>query len=183
MGSLKSTITGAFRATFVWELVGDVEVMYGFVHSVVKDHGFGTAPGSSATPALSSPKTWTVCTVHCGKSVPWVRVRRVSPRLQPGASAITGAIVHVTDAVSIGSLKSTTMLLASSTSTSASAGAVWTIVGGTASVTNSHGFTTLGLFGFATSAFPSTSVASARRRPRGRPSSRAHPTPGPRDPC
>ena len=58
---LNVTTMSAFRATPVAPFAGTVEAMYGFAHTVVKDHGFGTGPATSGSPTLSLPAV--ICAV------------------------------------------------------------------------------------------------------------------------
>ena len=54
MASLNLTWMSLSSSTPVSPLEGSVQVMYGLGHAVQKLHGFGTGPGTSAKPALSS---------------------------------------------------------------------------------------------------------------------------------
>src|SRR3990170_7576819 len=128
--------------TPVWRYAGFVNTMNGIVHSVVKSHGFGTAPGTSEFPGRSSPVTLTRKFWHWVKFAACVSVRRLSPMDHDAFRAMNGVIVQFTVAVSIASLKSTTMGAARRTSTSPWKGLVETISGGVHAVVNVHGLDT-----------------------------------------
>ena len=145
MGSLKQTTMSALKEMSNAPSAGLSHVMNGGTSTVVKDHGFGTGPGTRGFPPRSRPAV--ICTVYvwtCANGVGWLSVRIVSPPDQLGGSkAIPASLkVQVTFTRSIGSLKVTTIAASSGTSTESAAGLVASTNGFGQSVKNRHGFGT-----------------------------------------
>ena len=66
--SLNVITTGAFGWTSGSPSLGDVDTMYGLMHSDVKTHGLGLSPGTSGRFALSVALICTLYGLHWGKS-------------------------------------------------------------------------------------------------------------------
>jgi len=143
IASLNVTVIGASFGTSVAPDAGAVETIYGLVHTVEKPHGLGTGPAVRGSPVVSFPVTVTVYAVHSAKSDGGMAASDVLLFDQNRLRATNGPVVTLTVAVSIDSLKFTSMLAVTGTFEVLSAGLVNTMKGRIATVVNRHGFGTV----------------------------------------
>src|SRR2546430_4019739 len=127
--SLNWTVIGAVRRTSIWFPAGSVFAMYGLYFAVTKVNGLGTGPGTRAFPSRSRPSTRIWYTLFSAKFTVCVRFRIVPSGLHCGVSVTTvpRRNVHVTEAASMGSEKTTWRTLSIGTLNVRSLGSVLTI--------------------------------------------------------
>jgi len=137
MAALNHTRMSAVTLTFTAPSAGDVAVIYGPLHTVVKEKKIG--PGVSQYPFLFIPSTTIVKIVQDGKGfVGWDNVSTVSPPDHEIVSGNVGMTVTLTELVFIGSLNVTTRSSSRPTPKDPSAGLVETTKGGPQVVVKVH---------------------------------------------